>query len=289
MLVATGFVDEKRMAVTGGCYGGYMVVVDRGHTDRFNCIVNHAGVYDTLAQYASDVTQGRHRAFGGEPWDGLEAIDRWNPARFANGFNTPMLVIHGERDYRVPVDQGLECYGVLKAQGRARAARVLPRREPLGAQAAELAALVPRGPRLARALAEARVTVPVGRRRFVFWVGGAGLASLAGGFTALLGLAPGRADAQGKSSPPPPAAAPAMPEKAPEISDEARALHGVLIARYGKDLDAAQSQGLLEAVENGVQSGRALRAKKLMNGQEPQAIFHVQPMPPPGLHDEAAR
>lgn len=123
------------------------------------------------------------------------------------------------------------------------------------------------------------MTVPVGRRRFVFWVGGAGLASLAGGFTALLGLAPGRADAQGKSAAPP-ATAPAAPDK-PEISDEARALHGVLIARYGKDLDAAQSQGLLEAVENGVQSGRALRAKKLYNGQEPQAIFHVQPMPPP--------
>jgi len=111
------------------------------------------------------------------------------------------------------------------------------------------------------------VTAPVGRRRFVFWVGGAGLASLTGGFTALLGLAPGRSEAQAKT-PAPPAIAPA------------RALHGVLIARYGKGLDAAQSKGLLEAVENGVQAGRALRAKKLHNGQEPQAIFHVQSMPP---------
>ena len=122
------------------------------------------------------------------------------------------------------------------------------------------------------------MTAPVGRRRFVFWVGGAGLASLAGGITALLGLTPGRADAQAKPVAPP-AVAPAAPEK-PEISDEARALHGVLIARYGKGLDAAQSKGLLEAVENGVQAGRALRAKKLHNGQEPQAIFHVQSMPP---------
>jgi hypothetical protein len=124
------------------------------------------------------------------------------------------------------------------------------------------------------------VTAPVGRRRFVFWVGGAGLASLTGGFTALLGLAPGRSEAQAKT-PAPPAIAPARaaPET-PEISEEARALHGVLIARYGKGLDAAQSKGLLEAVENGVQAGRALRAKKLHNGQEPQAIFHVQSMPP---------
>ncbi len=49
-----------------------------------------------------------------------------------------MLVVHGENDYRVPVDQGLECYNVLQAQGRAVAARLLPRREPLGAEAAQL-------------------------------------------------------------------------------------------------------------------------------------------------------
>ena len=117
MLVSTGMVDESRIAATGGSYGGYMASWIEGHTDRFRCIINHAGVYDTLAQYASDWTMGRAQAFGGEPWDGLEAIDRYNPARFAKGFNTPMLVLHGERDYRVPVSQGLECYDVLKAKG----------------------------------------------------------------------------------------------------------------------------------------------------------------------------
>jgi dipeptidyl aminopeptidase/acylaminoacyl peptidase len=117
LLIASGLVDESRMAACGGSYGGYMASWIEAHTDRFRCIVNHAGVYDTLSQYASDVTQGRSRSFGGEPWDGIEAIDRYNPARFAQGFTTPMLVVHGERDYRVPVAQGLECYGVLKAKG----------------------------------------------------------------------------------------------------------------------------------------------------------------------------
>ncbi len=116
-LIATGLVDEKRMAAAGGSYGGYMAAWIEGHTDRFRCIVNHAGVYNTLSQYASDVTQGRNLSFGGEPWEGIENITGCNPAHAAEGFNTPMLVIHGERDYRVPVTQGLECYGVLKAKG----------------------------------------------------------------------------------------------------------------------------------------------------------------------------
>jgi dipeptidyl aminopeptidase/acylaminoacyl peptidase len=117
LLIASGLVDEKRMAVTGGSYGGYMVSWIAGHTDRFKCIVNHAGVADLTAQYASDVTQGRGKAAGGEAWDGLEKQDLWSPIRFAKGMNTPMLVIHGEKDYRVPVGQGLLIYGVLKAKG----------------------------------------------------------------------------------------------------------------------------------------------------------------------------
>jgi len=116
-LLETGFIDQRRMAATGGSYGGYLVCWIAGHTDRFCCLVNHAGVFDLLAEYASDVTEGRHQAYGGEPWDRLEAIDRWNPARFARGFTSPMLVIHGERDYRVPHTQALAVYNVYKAKG----------------------------------------------------------------------------------------------------------------------------------------------------------------------------
>jgi dipeptidyl aminopeptidase/acylaminoacyl peptidase len=117
LLIASGLVDEQRMAVTGGSYGGYMVSWIAGHTDRFKCIVNHAGVADLTAQYASDVTQGRGKAAGGEAWDGLEKQDACSPIRFASGMTTPMLVIHCEKDYRVPVGQGLLIYGMLKAKG----------------------------------------------------------------------------------------------------------------------------------------------------------------------------
>jgi dipeptidyl aminopeptidase/acylaminoacyl peptidase len=116
-MLATGLVDGARLGLAGGSYGGYMAAWVAGHTERFRCIVNHAGVYDTLAHWSCDVTQGRHKSLGGLPWDGMEAIDRWNPARHVKDCTTPMLVIHGEKDYRVPETQGLACYNVLKAKG----------------------------------------------------------------------------------------------------------------------------------------------------------------------------
>jgi dipeptidyl aminopeptidase/acylaminoacyl peptidase len=116
-LLERGYVDPDRMAAVGASYGGYLVSWVAGHTDRFACIVNHAGVSDTLAQFGSDVTFGRERAMGGSPWDGLDAIDRMNPLRFAEGFTTPMFISHGEQDYRVPVNQGVALYNVLKAKG----------------------------------------------------------------------------------------------------------------------------------------------------------------------------
>ncbi|MCG3135271.1 MAG: Dipeptidyl-peptidase 5 [Planctomycetes bacterium] len=116
-VAALGWCDPQRMAATGASYGGYLVSWIAGHTDRFRCIVNHAGVFDSWSQYASDVTQGRARAFGGEPWDRIETLDLWSPARYAKDMKTPMLVTHGEKDYRVPIGQGLECYSILKAKG----------------------------------------------------------------------------------------------------------------------------------------------------------------------------
>ena len=80
-----------------------------------NPAVNHAGVCDFQTQYASDVTHGRARSMGGEPWDDLKGMDSYNPMRHAAGFKTPMLVLHGTKDYRVPSDQALEIYGVYKA------------------------------------------------------------------------------------------------------------------------------------------------------------------------------
>ncbi|MFQ5459653.1 MAG: alpha/beta hydrolase family protein, partial [Anaerolineae bacterium] len=96
---------------------GYLVSWICARTDRFRCAVNHAGVCDFQTQYASDITQGRRRSMGGEPWDDLDGLDAFNPMRHAAGFVTPMLVVHGMKDYRVPYAQGVALYNVLVAKG----------------------------------------------------------------------------------------------------------------------------------------------------------------------------
>jgi len=116
-LLERGFVDEDRMAITGGSYGGYLTTWLTTQTDRFACAVAHAAVTDLPGMYASDVTMGRIRAYGAEYWEDPDTVDRWNPARHTAGCRTPTLVIAGERDARVPPTQGLELYGILKAKG----------------------------------------------------------------------------------------------------------------------------------------------------------------------------
>ncbi len=117
VLVAEGLADPDRLAAAGGSYGGFLVNWIEGHTTRFKALVSHAGVYSLLGQSASDGTWGRQHSYGGYPFTNLAGIERWSPNRFAAAFQTPMLVLHGERDYRVPVTQGLELYGVLQAKG----------------------------------------------------------------------------------------------------------------------------------------------------------------------------
>ncbi|QDU19081.1 S9 family peptidase [Urbifossiella limnaea] len=114
---AKPWIDKNRMAAAGGSYGGYMMAWLNGHTDRFKAHVCHAGVYSYHSQMASDVVSGRQRALGAFPWLDMEKIDRQSAQRFAANFKTPTLVLHGEKDYRVPVTQGFEYYNTLRQKG----------------------------------------------------------------------------------------------------------------------------------------------------------------------------
>jgi dipeptidyl aminopeptidase/acylaminoacyl peptidase len=116
LIVSRGLVDEARMAVAGGSYGGYLVAFITGQTSRYACAVAHAAVTNLGGMYASDVTGGRALAYGSEIFEDRRKVERYSPSSHASGYSTPTLVIHGERDYRVPLTQGLELYGVLKAK-----------------------------------------------------------------------------------------------------------------------------------------------------------------------------
>jgi dipeptidyl aminopeptidase/acylaminoacyl peptidase len=108
-------IDPARMAAAGASYGGYMAAWVLGHTDRFRCIIDHAGVNDSYAQYATDMPHGFPEVMGGKPWENLEGLQRENPMFYAKNFKTPTLILHGEIDYRVPYGNGLVLYGVLQA------------------------------------------------------------------------------------------------------------------------------------------------------------------------------
>ena len=116
-LIGLGFIDENRMAITGGSYGGYLVTWLTGITDRFAAAICHAGVNDLLGQWASDITAGREKSIGGVPWESMDDVMRWSPLARTHAMSTPTLVVHGELDYRVVVTQGLVLYGVLKHKG----------------------------------------------------------------------------------------------------------------------------------------------------------------------------
>ncbi len=116
-MVKRPYVDSTRMAAGGGSYGGYLTAWIGSQSSRFACLVNHAGVYNLMAQFGSDVTQLRDVSYGGTPWDGRDKVLRWSPSQYASSYVTPTLLMHGEKDYRVPYGQALESYGMLKAKG----------------------------------------------------------------------------------------------------------------------------------------------------------------------------
>ncbi len=111
-MIERGYIDQNRMAAAGGSYGGFLVSWIAGHTDRFAALINHAGVYDLHLQFASDYSGDRAYQYGGTPWKNFDILNSQNPSQFAHNFATPMLVIHGALDYRVPVAHALLVYGI---------------------------------------------------------------------------------------------------------------------------------------------------------------------------------
>ena len=108
--VARPDIDETRTAAMGGSFGGYMANWVAGHTDRFRCIVTHASLW-ALDQFhgTTDHAAWWEREFG-NPYVDAARYEAHSPHRFIAKISTPMLVIHGELDHRVPVGEALRLW-----------------------------------------------------------------------------------------------------------------------------------------------------------------------------------
>ncbi|WP_394269449.1 prolyl oligopeptidase family serine peptidase [Qipengyuania sp.] len=112
-------IDGTRACAMGASYGGYMMNWIEGQwPDRFDCLVQHNGLFDMRAFYYSTEELWFPRwDFGGGYADQPALYEKWNPINHLSEWRTPMLVTIGERDFRVPYTQGLAAFTALKEKG----------------------------------------------------------------------------------------------------------------------------------------------------------------------------
>ncbi|WP_202841186.1 alpha/beta hydrolase family protein [Luteimonas saliphila] len=118
------FLDGDRACALGASYGGYMVNwiagnwFERDGSSPWKCLVNHDGVFDTRSMgYVTEELWFTEWENGGTPFDKPQAYEKWNPVNHVAKWRVPMLVVQGEKDYRVPVDQGLSTFTALQRKG----------------------------------------------------------------------------------------------------------------------------------------------------------------------------
>jgi len=86
-----------------------------GHTDRFKCLVTHAGPFNLISKYGStDELWFPEWELGGTPWTSRDMYEKFSPHNYVNNFKTPTLVIHGANDFRVPIEQALQAFTYLQ-------------------------------------------------------------------------------------------------------------------------------------------------------------------------------
>jgi dipeptidyl aminopeptidase/acylaminoacyl peptidase len=110
-------VDAGRVGMMGGSYGGYMANWMAGHTDRFGAIVSHAGLWVLDQMFGTTDHPMFWRPQFGDPLTHPEMYEANSPHRHLDQIRTPMLVIHGDKDYRVPVGEALRLWWDLSRSG----------------------------------------------------------------------------------------------------------------------------------------------------------------------------
>ncbi len=113
------WLDADRACALGASYGGFMINWIAGQwPERFRCLVNHDGLFDhRMMYYSTEELWFPEWEHGGPYYADPQAHERFNPVNHVAKWKTPMLVIHGEQDFRVPYEQGLATFTALQRRG----------------------------------------------------------------------------------------------------------------------------------------------------------------------------
>ena len=112
------WIDQDRMGVTGGSYGGFMTNWILGHTDRFKAAVTLRSVSNFISDDGTrDGAYGHAPDFGGDIFQKYELYWDRSPLKYARNVKTPTLILHSDNDYRVPIEQGEQWFRALKHFG----------------------------------------------------------------------------------------------------------------------------------------------------------------------------
>ncbi|MGD0323583.1 MAG: S9 family peptidase [Terriglobia bacterium] len=112
------YVDKTRIGAAGASFGGYMINWIAGHTNRFKALVSHDGVYDSRSVYGETeeiwFDEWEHQ---GPPWTKREAYEKSSASNHVQNIQTPMLLVQGALDFRVPEGQAIQLFTSLQRRG----------------------------------------------------------------------------------------------------------------------------------------------------------------------------
>lgn len=118
------FLDGDKACALGASYGGYMVYWAAGNwfqsdgSAPWKCLVDHDGVFDNrMMAYSTEELWFSEWENGGSPWANPEKFEQFNPINHVQHWKTPILVIHGQQDFRIPVEQGLAAFTAAQGLG----------------------------------------------------------------------------------------------------------------------------------------------------------------------------
>ena len=116
--IGMGVANPDKLAVMGWSYGGYMTAWTVTQTTRFKAAAIGAGITNHVSMYGTqDIPSVYEDYFGGSPWAKREVYRKSSPIEYVDRVKTPTLILHGERDDRVPVTQAYEFHRALERQG----------------------------------------------------------------------------------------------------------------------------------------------------------------------------